>query len=189
MRFEKITKLHEGKWLKMYVARYINNNNQVKDYEVISRDNDLEEHPEKFGPATQSCAVGIIATNEDNTKILINKEFRLACNEWVYEFPGGILEPDETVEQAAARELQEETGLELYQIDKVLGKAYTAVGVANECVSTLIGKARGEFKPSTSADEEIEAAWYTKEEIKNLIDNGAVMSLRTQSYLYMWSNN
>jgi ADP-ribose pyrophosphatase len=50
----------------------------------------------------------------------------------------------------------------------------------------VVGKARGQFKPSTSAVEEIEAAWYTKAEIRKLIKTEK-FAARTQAYCYVWS--
>ena len=52
----------------------------------------------------------------------------------------------------------------------------------------VIGKASGEFAPSTSTLEEIEAAWYTKEQVKELLKNNH-FAARTQAYCYMWSKN
>jgi ADP-ribose pyrophosphatase len=49
-----------------------------------------------------------------------------------------------------------------------------------------VGKARGEFKPSTSTVEEIEAGWYTKEEIRKLLETER-FAARTQAYCYLWS--
>ena len=37
-------------------------------------------------------------------------------------------------------------------------------------------------------EEEIEANWYTKEEVKKLIEEGAYMSVRTQMFLWQWIN-
>ena len=40
----------------------------------------------------------IIATDEADEMILIDKEFRLAPGEWVYNFPAGLIDPGETPE-------------------------------------------------------------------------------------------
>ena len=47
---------------------------------------------------------------EGRKKILLLKEFRTPINKWVIEFPKGIININETIENAALRELKEETG-------------------------------------------------------------------------------
>ena len=131
-------------------------------------------------------AVVIIATDETGEKILIDKEFRLAPGEWVYNFPAGLIDPGETPQESAKRELREETGLELYEIDDFIGTSYSAVGFSNETNVCVVGKARGEFHKSTSTLEEIEAGWYTKAEVRELLKK-AKFAARTQAYCYVWS--
>lgn len=52
----------------------------------------------------------------------------------------------------------------------------------------VIGKATGEFSPSTSTFEEIAAAWYSKEEVKALLKDSH-FAARTQAFCYMWARN
>ena len=40
--------------------------------------------------------------------VLLQKEFRMATNNWVYNFPAGLIDEGETPEEAAIRELKEE---------------------------------------------------------------------------------
>ena len=91
-----------------------------------------------------------------------------------------------TPETAAARELREETGLQIDEIRDVIGKSYSAVGFSNETNVCVVGRASGTFAPSTSAEEEISAAWYTKEEIRALLAE-APFTARAQTWCYLWS--
>ena len=65
---------------------------------------------------------------------------------------------------------------------------YSAVGVTNETSACVIGVAEGEFKPSTSDEEEIEAGWFTKEQVLELLMTEP-FAARTQSYCYLWARS
>lgn len=67
-------------------------------------------------------AAAVIALTPDS-KIISVFEFRPSPEEWVYEIPGGGVEPDEDPEAAAVRELKEETGYTPGTIE-YLGKGY-----------------------------------------------------------------
>lgn len=54
-----------------------------------------------------------------NGKIAICKQYRDGIGEYVHELPGGDIEPGESIEDAARRELLEETGLSCKELNYV----------------------------------------------------------------------
>lgn len=64
---------------------------------------------EDFYIKKEGPAVGIFALTTDN-KVIVFRQFRPGPAEVLDEFPGGYIDAHETPEQAALRELQEETG-------------------------------------------------------------------------------
>uniref|UniRef100_A0A914VSL6 Nudix hydrolase domain-containing protein n=1 Tax=Plectus sambesii TaxID=2011161 RepID=A0A914VSL6_9BILA len=54
--------------------------------------------------------VPLIISSSCPTKIILEKQYRLAMNGYVLELPGGLLKEAESPEQTAERELWEETG-------------------------------------------------------------------------------
>ena len=186
MKLLKLEKIHQGKFLSYYVASYLNKDNKIKEYEFISRDKNLTL--ESFGD-NLPAGIGMVAYSLDKSKVLLESEFRLACNSEVFNFPAGLIDKGETVVEAAKRELKEETGLDLVEIEAVLPPSYASPGTSDEVMQIVIAKVSGEIKESIFADEEIKARWYTKEEVKTLLKQGAHMSVRTQMFLYMWINS
>ena len=185
MKFVDLRKVYEGKFLTYYVADFINKEGKIKSYEFISRDKNLTK--ESFGK-NKPAGVGMVTFSKDKTKILLQKEFRLATNHFVYNFPAGLIDKGETPVEAAKREIREETGLEMVELIKELPPSYASQGTSDEMMSIVICTVDGEIKESCFADEEIYASWYTKEEVRKLIDDGALMSVRTQMFLWQWVN-
>lgn len=184
MNYKGISRKEQGHFITRYDVEYETADGQKKVYEMISRSGNISNYEELHGKMAD--AVVIIATDETGERILVNKEFRLAVGDWVYNFPAGLINPGEVPQQSARRELREETGLELYLIEDMIGTSYSAVGFSNETNVCIVGRARGEFKPSTSNVEEIEPGWYTKAEMRELLKKYK-FAARTQAYCYAWS--
>ena len=126
-------------------------------------------------------------TDESGERILVSREYRMATAQWIYNFPAGLIDPGETPEESAKRELREETGLQLVRIDDVLDNSYSAIGFSNERNICVFGAAAGTFSKSTSDAEEIIPGWYTKAEMRKLLRTEA-FAARTQAYCYAWAN-
>ena len=118
----------------------------------------------------------------------ISRDSTLTKEKFGNNVPAGLIDEGETVEEAAKRELKEETGLDLIEIQDVLPPSYASQGTSDELMQLVICTCEGEIKESIFADEEIQAKWYTKEEVKTLFLEKAFMSVRTQMFLYMWIN-
>ena len=184
MEFKSLKKIHDGHFIHRYDITYETVDGKEKVYEMISRNPDISTLSELQAKTPDS--VVLIMHDEKNEKILLNKEFRLALGDWVYNFPAGLIDPGEKPQESARRELWEETGLELYEIDDFIGPSYSAVGFSNEINVCVVGKARGEFRPSTSTVEEITPCWLTRQELRELLKTER-FAARTQAYCYLWS--
>ena len=185
MKLVELRKIHEGKFLTYYVADFLNEDNKIKSYEFISRDKNLTK--ETFGK-NKPAGVGMVCYSKDREKVLLQKEFRLATNHWVYNFPAGLIDEGEDAVTAAKREIKEETGVDVIEIETVLSPSYASQGTSDELMQIVICECEGEIIGSIFAEEEIKPAWYTKEQIRKLLDEGAYMSVRTQMFLWQWAN-
>lgn len=186
MKFQSIKKVLAGKFIHRYDITYQVSDGSQKVYEMISRNPNITNHEELQGKKPD--AVVLIMHDETGEKVLLNREFRLATGAWVYNFPAGLIDPGEEPKESAKRELWEETGLELTEITDTIPLSYSAIGFSNETNVCIVGIAKGDFQKSTSAVEEIEANWYSKAEVRKLIETEP-FAARTQAYCYMWSKS
>lgn len=184
MKFVGIEKKEEGAFITRYDITYETVDQKTKVYEIISRNKNLKTQEELAHHGADS--VVMIIHDKSGEKILLNREFRMACGDFVYNFPAGLIDPGEDYKESAKRELKEETGLDLIEITDVMNESFSAIGFSNEKNICVVGIAEGNFAPSTSTVEEIEAAWLTKEEVRERMKT-EYFAARTQSYCYLWS--
>lgn len=187
MKFNEIKLIHKGKFLKLYDFIYTNRAGNLKVYEVISRDN-INSIEEVL--TNEAMAVVLFILDSTHTKILLNKEFRMAVNNYVINMPAGLIEKGETFEETAKRELKEETGLDLVKIIDIMPPTYSAVGVSNEKTVCVVCEADGVIGGNPEEDEDIEAFWVDKKSAKKLLyDSDILLAARTQMLLYQWINS
>ena len=184
MEFEGIRKIHEGRFITRYDVEYMTEEGNPKTYEIISRNKNIRTLDDLQNRTPDS--VIMILTDESGERILISREYRMAMAQWIYNFPAGLIDPGETPEESAKRELWEETGLDLIRVDDILDNSYSAIGFSNERNVCVFGAAAGEFRKSTSDAEEIVPGWYTREEMRKLLRTEA-FAARTQAYCYAWA--
>ena len=84
-------------------------------------------------------------------KIVLNVNFRHATRSWELELPRGNVEPQETVEAAAQREVKEETGLAASSLT-FLGEVAPDTGALGSVIPVYMGKIslQGESHPEES---------------------------------------
>ena len=103
-------------------------------------------------------SVAALVTNEEGKILLVNSPWR------GWEYPGGLIEPGETFQQALHREIREESGVEV----EITGFVGICKNIEKDIVNIdftcrYIG---GELKTS---EESTEVGWFTAEEAMEII--------------------
>ena len=110
----------------------------------------------------------------------------MSVNKTIFNLCAGMINPGETIETCIERELYEETGLKVKRVIDILPPSYAAVGISDTSTYIAFVEADGEFEDHTSDNEEIEAAFYTREQVADLLKT-EVFSSRSQVIGYYFS--
>jgi ADP-ribose pyrophosphatase len=82
-------------------------------------------------------AVVIVPFHQTEKRLVIIREFRVPLGGYQYGFPAGLVDSGETVYDAAARELKEETGLTVVDFLTASPPVYSSSGMTDESVSMV----------------------------------------------------
>ena len=183
---KNIEKQTDNKFLNMYNLKY-HNDKTGKDfnYFVASR-NDEDTLVAKTGDHSKANAVMMIPMFENDDLVLI-KQFRPAINDYIYEFPAGLVDENESIEDAMKRELFEETGLNIVDYTRIVKPSYTSAGMSDESLSIYLCDVEGEISTEYKEEnEDIEVIIVKMADAKKFIEenNVAIKASLAMSFLY-----
>jgi 8-oxo-dGTP pyrophosphatase MutT (NUDIX family) len=129
--------VYEGKFIKFIQASYTDSHGHLRKWEFIER-------------ANCNGIVAIVPVT-DTREVLLIRQYRPPVNRYVIEFPAGLNDKGDTIEEAARRELLEETG---YEAGKMifLTEGPLSSGASGEILSVFLARDL-EFKGSAECDE------------------------------------
>lgn len=129
--------LWKGKFLQSIIITYKDSSGEKREWEAIERIN---------------CkgVVAIVPITERG-EVLMVRQFRPAVNNFVIEFPAGLVDQNESMEDAARRELLEETGYTAKELSFLI-EGPLSPGLPAEILTVYLAKGLM-FKGITQRDE------------------------------------
>ena len=129
--YEKIT---GRRWLNLYELVYTDKSGRKRSWQIATR---KPEPKAVTGRFEQPDAVIIVALHARQTKLVVTKEYRVPLADYEYGFPAGLVDAGENVEEAAPRELAEETGLQVTREKAIGPPVYSSAGMTDESISMV----------------------------------------------------
>ena len=155
-----VTKMTDNRFLNLYSLDMVSDTGKHSTYYVSSRAEKVEDLKIK---TRQNKADGVIIfavykeSEAHEEKVVLIRQYRCPIDDYIYEFPAGLVDEGEDFKTAGARELKEETGLDFEPVpaeDMYTKPFFTTIGMTDESCGTVYGYASG--KPSKAGQEETE---------------------------------
>ena len=180
-KINSIKKQTDNRYVNLYNVKATSVHDTPVNYFVASRAKDVDSLKITTRRNDPDGVIIYAIYGEAHDKVVLIRQYRYTLGDYIYEFPAGLVEPDENYHEGAIRELYEETGLSLspIQVPDAYQKPYfTTVGMTDESCATVYGYAEGEISKDAQEDsEEIEVVLADREEVKRILkeENVAIM--------------
>jgi len=128
-------------------------------------------------------SVAVLPVLDDGRVVLI-RQYRYGVGEEVWEVPAGRLDPGETPEQAARRELVEEVGLQARKLTPLV-TLHTTPGFCDEVIHVFRATDLETVPPRPDEDERITAHTLELAEARSRVEKSPVRDAKTLVALLM----
>lgn len=165
-------------WINKYHLHYTLPDGRPYTYEGVSR-----KGPERYEAALEALgstgapdpdAVCIVPLLPDGS-VLLEREFRYPLNSWCVSLPAGLIDAGESLEEAVARELSEETGYRLRDdiapaVRPLPQPGFSSTGLTEENVQVVFAQVEAAGKARPDSTELIEPFTVARADLRAFLD-------------------
>jgi len=144
---------------------------QVKEPDGVRVRRDIVEHPGSI----------VILAVDDTVKpprVLLERQYRHAARQRLWELPAGSLEPGENKLAAAKRELLEETGFTARKWEKAMF-FYVSPGFLSESMVVFLARGLHEGEAEPEEDERISVRFFELAQAVRMVVTGKIIDVKT----------
>lgn len=145
---------------------------QVEELEYLNGDKLIYREHVKAGNAS------VILPITDDNKVIMIQEPRTPVGKVILALPAGMIEDGEKAENAAIRELEEETGY-LASNMEFLREYYSSVGYSDEKISLYLATNMKKTKQRLDDQENINVIEVPLEELIEMLDKNEIITAST----------
>lgn len=129
-----------------------------------------------------SGSVVVLAVDDSNAtpRVLLERQYRHAAGDYLWEIPAGRIDPGENALKAAKRELIEETGYRAQRWRRIL-KFYASPGFVAETMAVYMATGLREGKAEPEEDEIIHHRMVPLPTAVKMVLNGTIRDAKTIS--------
>ena len=121
-----------------------------------------------------------------NGHILLIRQFRLAVGASIWELPAGTMDPGETPQQTARRELAEETGYRSSRWKKLV-TFYPSPGLLSERMHLFLARQARSGTARPEEDERISVQSFPLTRLMRMIREGRILDAKSLLGLLFWA--
>ena len=127
-----------------------------------------------------SGSVVVLAVDDSGAtpRVLLERQYRHAATQFLWELPAGRIDPGERELQAAKRELLEETGYTATKWRRIL-KFYASPGFVAETMAVYMATSLREGEAQPEEDEVIQIRFAPLPTVVGMVMKGAIRDAKT----------
>jgi len=163
--------LYRSKFLRLNETTYKDRKGQARKWVWAERPN-------------QTSAVVVVGRYRplitDKEKLVVIKEFRVPLMGYEWGLPAGLIDPKESIDDAARREMKEETGLDVLSFFRPHSPGiYSSAGMTDEKCFMAYADVDGSLLNSRQEDsEEISVHLMDEKQVQALLNSGEKISAK-----------